>query len=164
MIDRRGDRGNGRWTFGQRSPYHLATLEGHTQFVRELAMSPDGTTLASGSGDSTIKLWDTKTYEEMATLRGSDSEIWSVAFSPDGSMLAAGTFRRLDHAVGRGVAETDGHAGGAHVVDACVGVLSRRRDADICYTTITRREYTTTTRRELDEGMGRGHRRIGRPS
>ena len=91
VIDRRGDLGDGRWTFAQRSPYHLATLEGHTKFVRSLAMSPDGTTLASGSGDSTIKLWDTKTYEEMATLRGSDSEIWSVAFSPDGSMLAAGT-------------------------------------------------------------------------
>ena len=90
-IDKKGDRRYEGWTFAQRSPYHLATLEGHTQFVRELAMSPDGTTLASGSGDSTIKLWDTKTFEEMATLRGSDSEVRSVAFSPDGSMLAAGT-------------------------------------------------------------------------
>ena len=92
-IDKKGDYGYEGWTFGQRSPYHLATLEGHTKFVLRLAMSPDGTTLASGSGDSTIKLWDTKTYEEMATLRGSDSDIWSLAFSPDGSMLAAGTFR-----------------------------------------------------------------------
>ena len=56
-------------------------------------MSPDGTTLASGSRDSTIRLWDTKTYEETATLRGSDSKIWSLAFSPDGSMLGAGTHR-----------------------------------------------------------------------
>ena len=91
VVDRRGDKEYEGWTFAQRSPYHLATLEGHTQFVLRLAMSPDGTTLASGSGDSTIRLWDTKTYEETATLRGSDSEIWSLAFSPDGSMLAAGT-------------------------------------------------------------------------
>ena len=91
VMDKRGDKGYEGWTFAQRSPYHLATLEGHTKSARGLAMSPDGTTLASGSLDSTIKLWDTKTYEEMATLRGSDSEIWSLAFSPDGSMLAAGT-------------------------------------------------------------------------
>ena len=90
-IDKRGDHGYEGWTFAQQSPYHLATLEGHTHQINSIAMSPDGTTLASGSRDSTIKLWDTKTFEETATLRGSDSEIWSVAFSPDGSMLAAGT-------------------------------------------------------------------------
>ena len=93
VIDRRGNSGDGRWTFAQRSPYHLATLEGHTHQINSLAMSPDGTTLASGSRDSTVRLWDTKTFEETATLRGSDSKIWSVAFSPDGSMLAAGTHR-----------------------------------------------------------------------
>ena len=90
-IDKKGDYGYEGWTFAQRSPYHLATLEGHTHHIISLAMSPDGTTLASGSVDSTVRLWDTKTYEETATLRGSDSEIWSVAFSPDGSLLAAGT-------------------------------------------------------------------------
>ena len=90
-IDKKGDYGYEGWTFAQRSPYHLATLEGHTHQINSIAMSPDGTTLASGSRDSTIRLWDTKTFEEMATLRGSDSKIWSLAFSPDGSMLAAGT-------------------------------------------------------------------------
>ncbi len=92
-IDKRGDKGYEGWTFAQRSPYHLATLEGHTHQINSIAMSPDGTTLASGSRDSTVRLWDTKTFEEIATLRGSDSEIWSLAFSPDGSMLAAGTHR-----------------------------------------------------------------------
>ena len=57
VMDKRGDKGYEGWTFAQRSPYHLATLEGHTKSARGLAMSPDGTTLASGSLDSTIKLW-----------------------------------------------------------------------------------------------------------
>ena len=34
----------------------LRTLRGHTD-VLSVAWSPDGTTLASGSGDDTVKLW-----------------------------------------------------------------------------------------------------------
>ena len=154
VIDKRGDHGYDDWTFGQRSPYHLATLEGHTKFVRQLAMSPDGTTLASGSGDSTIKLWDTKTYERDGhpeRERQRDLVAGVLAGRVD---AGRGNRRRLDHAVGRGVAGADGHAGRAYVVDACVGVLSRRRDAAL----------GRIFRRGQDEGMGRGHRRTdGRP-
>jgi hypothetical protein len=37
----------------------VARLQGHTSYVWSLAFSPDGATLASGSGDFTVRLWDT---------------------------------------------------------------------------------------------------------
>jgi WD40 repeat protein len=36
----------------------------HTQRVTSVAFSPDGKTLASGSGDGTIKLWDVATGKQ----------------------------------------------------------------------------------------------------
>jgi WD40 repeat protein len=38
-----------------------ATLQGHTAVVSSVAYSPDSKTLASGSFDRTIKLWDVTT-------------------------------------------------------------------------------------------------------
>ena len=35
-----------------------STLEGHSEAVLSVAFSPDGTKLASGSGDTTVRTWD----------------------------------------------------------------------------------------------------------
>jgi WD40 repeat protein len=66
------------------------TLNGHTRAVDSVAFSPDGKTLASGSYDGTIKLWDVATGKEQATLEGHTGELWNVALSPNGKTLAAG--------------------------------------------------------------------------
>jgi WD40 repeat protein len=67
------------------------TLTGHSDSVNSVAYSPDGQTLASGSVDSTIKLWNVKTGNLLQTLEGHSYSVNSVAYSPDGQTLASGS-------------------------------------------------------------------------
>ena len=65
------------------------TLTNYSKEVNSLAYSPDGKTLASGSDDATVKLWDARSGALQQTLNGHKSYVLSVAFSPDGKMLAS---------------------------------------------------------------------------
>ncbi|MDE0484042.1 MAG: WD40 repeat domain-containing protein [Candidatus Poribacteria bacterium] len=67
-----------------------ATLKGNKDHVLSIALSPDERTLASGSSDKTICLWDVHNRKLIATLEGHTEGILTVTFSPDGSTLATG--------------------------------------------------------------------------
>ena len=62
----------------------------HSGPVDTPAMSPDGTFLATGGRDKTVKLWHVETQQCFQTLSGHIGRILSLAFSPDGTLLVSG--------------------------------------------------------------------------
>jgi WD40 repeat protein len=65
-------------------------LLGHTERVSSVAFSPDGKTIASGSVDGLVMLWDTSKHPaEGNPLREHQKEVTRLAFSPDGNTLAS---------------------------------------------------------------------------
>ncbi|MCX6047260.1 MAG: AAA family ATPase [Chloroflexi bacterium] len=60
----------------------------HTDMVWSLTFSPDGRTLASGSWDSTVKLWDVTSGALLWSAKHTN-HVNSVVFAPNGTMLAS---------------------------------------------------------------------------
>ena len=67
-------------------------LTGHEGGIWSVVFSPDGKTVASGSGDRTVHLWDVATGTRIGNpLIGHEDWVNSVAFSPDGKTLVSGS-------------------------------------------------------------------------
>ena len=79
-----------------------------------VAFSPDGTMVATGAQDHTVKLWEADTGNNVGTLYGHSDRVYWVAFSPDGTMLASGsgdnTVRLWDLATGTSSLTLHGHS------------------------------------------------------
>ncbi|MGI5214916.1 NB-ARC domain-containing protein [Plantactinospora sp. CA-290183] len=94
-----------RWPMpDQPHPALRRTLTGHTSSIKALAVSPDGTWLATASHDRTVRIWDPATGTCRHTLTGHTEWVTAVAVSPDGTWLATAshddTVRIWDPATG----------------------------------------------------------------
>ncbi|NQT17945.1 MAG: hypothetical protein HQ582_34655, partial [Planctomycetes bacterium] len=69
----------------------LGILKGHTNTTYGVAFSPDGSTLASGSRDTTVKLWSIATGQVLRSFKAhqhNSNHVYAVDFSPNGSTVA----------------------------------------------------------------------------
>ncbi|KAH7410673.1 vegetative incompatibility protein HET-E-1 [Cadophora sp. MPI-SDFR-AT-0126] len=98
----------------------LQVLEGHSDVVSSVAFSRDGQRVVSGSGDKTVRLWNTATSALQQTLEGHSARVSSVAFSRDGQRVVSGswdkTARLWDAATGALQQTLEGHSGGVSSV------------------------------------------------
>jgi mono/diheme cytochrome c family protein/sugar lactone lactonase YvrE len=81
-----------QWDIEDGTLFYL--FEGHKDAIYSTAISPDGTTLASGSYDQKIKLWNVATGEEIRMLSGHNGGVFGLAFRPDGKILASASADR----------------------------------------------------------------------
>ncbi|KAI8586600.1 WD40-repeat-containing domain protein [Geranomyces variabilis] len=71
-----------------------AVMEGHTSRIWDVATNKSGSTLASASGDGTVKLWDHKPgkIQCLSTFEESCGDVYSVKFHPAGRHVVAGGY------------------------------------------------------------------------
>jgi WD40 repeat protein/tRNA A-37 threonylcarbamoyl transferase component Bud32 len=76
------------WDVAERK--EAGTLAGGFNSVQTLAISPDGSTLATAGVDQVVRLWDLAERRERLALAGHTRAVSSLTFSPEGKRLASG--------------------------------------------------------------------------
>lgn len=69
----------------------LAIMKGHKGRVCRVAFHPSGKYVASASFDTTWRLWDVNTAQELLLQEGHSKEVYSVEFQNDGALVASGS-------------------------------------------------------------------------
>lgn len=99
------------WNIDAETPKPERTIEAHNGWVRALALSPDGQTLATCGNDHLVKLWSVPEGKPVRELAGHTSHVYNLAFHPAGQFLASadhkGVIRQWDLNEGKTVRELD---------------------------------------------------------
>lgn len=103
----------------------MDTLVGHMAGISAVAWSPDSKTLATGSDDKAIRLWDRATGHPTIPrpLLGHHNYVYCIAFSPKGNILASGSYDEAvflwDVRAGRLMRSLPAHSDPVSGIDFC---------------------------------------------
>ena len=70
---------------------------GHSDNVFAVSWAPDGVSLATGTRDTAVRVWNAATGEDHHIYRGHHACVLSVAWSPDGHYIASGDTEGIVH-------------------------------------------------------------------
>jgi len=68
-------------------PTNFRAFDGHTDAVRSVGFSPDGSLLLSSSQDNTVRVWDFEAAQALKTFRGHGGRVQAAAFLSDGKRI-----------------------------------------------------------------------------
>lgn len=86
------------WDLRNMRLLHTFQIKGEAVF--SVALSQDGSRLVAGGGNNSsgsVKMWDTRSAQELLSLPGSQSPVTCIAYSPDGRMIATGGYDKSVH-------------------------------------------------------------------
>lgn len=111
------------WDASGVTPTTTRTVNAHDGWIRAVAVSPDGTQVASCGNDRLVKIWASSDGRLLQTLDGHVNHVYNVAFHPSGKNLVSadlkGVIKDWDLASGKSVRELDGKV--FHKYDAGFG-------------------------------------------
>jgi len=76
---------------GLRAVRPIRTLEGHSEPVRSVLLSPDGGSGLSSGWDATVRLWDLTTGQCQRILTGHEDWVMTLSWSQDGQQVLSGS-------------------------------------------------------------------------
>ncbi|WP_020474296.1 WD40 repeat domain-containing protein [Zavarzinella formosa] len=99
------------WNGADATPKPIKTVEAHDGWIRAVAVSPDGTMVATCGNDQLVKLWNTADGRPIRTFEGHTSHVYNVAFHPNGQRIVSadlkGNIRDWEITTGKLVRELD---------------------------------------------------------
>lgn len=84
------------WKHAAEKPERVWQVDAaHDGWIRDVALAPDGATLATAGADKAVRLWNAADGKPVRELKADSADVFCIAFLPDGQSLVSGDFKGI---------------------------------------------------------------------